>query len=87
MDKVLRSWFKVWTIITIVHKLQSIVDFDKVAVLDAGKLVEFGVPRELLQQDSIFRGMYESTSGRKQHDEHEKGHGDDGCDTRNLHHS
>ncbi|KAH8600771.1 hypothetical protein B0O99DRAFT_288710 [Bisporella sp. PMI_857] len=53
------------TIITIAHRLQTIVDYDKVLVLDKGSVVEYGHPHELLKKegkDAIFRGMCE-TSG------------------------
>jgi len=55
------------TIITIAHRLQTIVDYDKVLVLDKGEVVEFGHPWELLKKEekdegAVFRGMCE-TSG------------------------
>jgi ATP-binding cassette, subfamily C (CFTR/MRP), member 1 len=62
IDKVLRSWFKDWTVIAIAHKLDSILDYDGVAVLDDGTLIEYGVPRKLLEQDSSFRKLYEAAT-------------------------
>ena len=48
------------TIITIAHRLQTIIDYDKVLVLDKGRLVEFDSPWELIaREESIFRGMCE----------------------------
>ncbi|OWO99771.1 hypothetical protein B2J93_6826 [Marssonina coronariae] len=50
------------TIITIAHRLQTIVDYDKVLVLDKGSVVEFGHPYELLKKggkDAVFKGMCE----------------------------
>ncbi|KAL8647541.1 MAG: hypothetical protein Q9210_005497 [Variospora velana] len=48
------------TIITIAHRLQTIVDYDKVLVLDKGKLMEYGAPWELISQEGgIFQGMCE----------------------------
>ena len=48
------------TIITIAHRLQTIVDYDKILVLDKGRRVEFDAPWELLKsENSIFRGMCE----------------------------
>ncbi|RFU80509.1 abc transporter [Trichoderma arundinaceum] len=59
IDNVVRTWFKEWTILAIAHKLDAILDYDKVAVLDAGRLMEFDSPRKLLsQRDSIFRDLY-----------------------------
>ncbi|KAK3370347.1 hypothetical protein B0H63DRAFT_422131 [Podospora didyma] len=51
------------TIITIAHRLQTIVDYDKVLVLDKGQVVEYGHPWELIKKEGgSFRGMCE-TSG------------------------
>lgn len=51
------------TIITIAHRLQTIVDYDKVLVLDKGEVVEYGHPHDLLKkEDGVFRSMCE-TSG------------------------
>ncbi|KAI4256442.1 MAG: hypothetical protein L6R42_006221 [Xanthoria sp. 1 TBL-2021] len=48
------------TIITIAHRLQTIIDYDKVLVLDKGKVVEYDAPWELITQgDGIFQGMCE----------------------------
>jgi ABC-type multidrug transport system fused ATPase/permease subunit len=50
------------TIITIAHRLQTVVDYDKVLVLDRGQVVEYGHPHKLLKkggQDAVFRGMCE----------------------------
>ncbi|KAL8716022.1 MAG: hypothetical protein Q9225_006295 [Loekoesia sp. 1 TL-2023] len=48
------------TIITIAHRLQTIIDYDKVLVLEKGKLVEYGAPWDLIVQDGgIFQGMCE----------------------------
>ncbi|KAL4784201.1 hypothetical protein BJX76DRAFT_232079 [Aspergillus varians] len=46
------------TIITIAHRLQTIIDYDKVLVLDHGRVVEFDHPWTLVnKEDGIFRGM------------------------------
>lgn len=62
IDEVLRSWFQGWTVIAIAHKLESIVDFDRVAVVDAGELIEYGRPKELLERNSAFKALYERSS-------------------------
>lgn len=50
------------TTITIAHRLQTIIDYDKVLVLDKGEVIEFGDPFDLVSQDGgIFRGMCEMT--------------------------
>ena len=48
------------TIITIAHRLQTIIDYDKVLVLDKGKVIEYDAPWELISREGgIFRGMCE----------------------------
>ncbi|KAJ3191281.1 Multidrug resistance-associated protein 4 [Irineochytrium annulatum] len=42
--------FATSTVLTIAHRLQTIIDFDFVLVLDAGKVVEFGTPHSLLEK-------------------------------------
>lgn len=46
------------TTITIAHRLQTIIDYDKVLVLDKGELIEFGNPWDLIRMENgIFKGM------------------------------
>lgn len=48
------------TIITIAHRLQTIIDYDKVLVLDKGEVIEYDSPWSLLSNEkSIFYGMCE----------------------------
>jgi ABC-type multidrug transport system fused ATPase/permease subunit len=50
------------TIITIAHRLQTIIDYDKVLVLDHGRVVEFDHPWTLInKEDGSFRGMCENS--------------------------
>lgn len=51
------------TTITIAHRLQTIIDYDKVLVLDKGEVIEYGHPYDLVRKDGgSFRSMCE-TSG------------------------
>ncbi|KAJ2618159.1 hypothetical protein EV177_000195 [Coemansia sp. RSA 1804] len=55
------------TILCIAHRLRTIIDYDRVLVLDKGKVAEFDTPKSLLQKrDGIFRGMCEK-SGEIEH--------------------
>lgn len=46
------------TVITIAHRLQTIVDYDKVLVLDKGEVVEYAHPWELINKENgTFRSM------------------------------
>ena len=42
------------TIISVAHRLNTIIDYDNIAVLHDGRCVEFGSPNDLLQDDSGF---------------------------------
>ncbi|KAG1838637.1 P-loop containing nucleoside triphosphate hydrolase protein [Suillus subalutaceus] len=50
--------FRDVTILTIAHRLNTIMESDRVLVLDAGKIAEFDTPKELLEnKGSMFRSM------------------------------
>lgn len=59
MDKLIELEFAGQTTISIMHNLESIVNYDKVAVLDKGSLIEFDTPRALLERPSMFLELYE----------------------------
>lgn len=68
IDDVVQTWFQDRTVISIAHKLDSILEFDKVAVLDSGDLVEFDSPRALLSRDSVFRELYDRSPHKRNTD-------------------
>ncbi|KAK9448070.1 P-loop containing nucleoside triphosphate hydrolase protein [Limtongia smithiae] len=62
IQETIRKEFAATTILTIAHRLRSIIDYDKILVLDAGLIKEYEAPHVLLQQpDSIFRSMCASS--------------------------
>ena len=52
IQKVIRKVFKGCTVITIAHRITTILDFDMVMVLDQGQVIEYGVPSQLLRNPS-----------------------------------
>jgi ATP-binding cassette subfamily B protein len=46
------------TVIAIAHRLSTLNSFDRIVVLDRGKIVEDGPPRELLQRKGVYSRMY-----------------------------
>ena len=53
------------TLLVIAHRLSTIADFDRIVVMDAGKAVEFGSPRELMKiEDGMFRNLVEDSGER-----------------------
>lgn len=49
IQKTIREEFSSAIVITIAHRLKTIMDYDRVLVLDDGKIVEFGQPGELFK--------------------------------------
>ncbi|VDO16698.1 unnamed protein product [Rodentolepis nana] len=63
IQQAVRTEFADSTVLTIAHRLNTILDYDRIMVLDAGQLVEIGSPSELASRpDSIFRGMLKESN-------------------------
>ncbi|PNH37816.1 hypothetical protein VD0004_g8985 [Verticillium dahliae] len=45
------------TIITVAHRINTILDSDRVVVLDKGEVVEFDSPKALLKKQGVFYGL------------------------------
>ncbi|KAG7123699.1 Oligomycin resistance ATP-dependent permease YOR1 like protein [Verticillium longisporum] len=45
------------TLIAIAHRLRTVLLYDRVCVMDQGRIVELGPPLELWKQAGVFRGM------------------------------
>jgi ATP-binding cassette, subfamily C (CFTR/MRP), member 1 len=61
MQAIIRKEFKDCTVISVAHRLNTIVDFERVVVLGKGEIVEVGEPQELLRMEgSRFKALYES---------------------------
>ncbi|RKP25263.1 P-loop containing nucleoside triphosphate hydrolase protein [Syncephalis pseudoplumigaleata] len=60
IQQTIRQEFSQATLLCIAHRLRTIIDYDKVLVMDAGRLVEYDAPSTLIQQpDSLFRQLCE----------------------------
>ena len=46
--------FKDRTIITIAHRINTILDSDRIVVLDHGRVAEFDTPSSLVQKKGLF---------------------------------
>ncbi|KMQ86379.1 multidrug resistance-associated protein 4-like protein [Lasius niger] len=62
----IRSNFRDCTVITIAHRLNTIIDSDRIIVMENGFIVEFGYPYELLHDkpDGYFKQMVEKTGNQ-----------------------
>ncbi|KAJ3445264.1 multidrug-resistance like protein 1 isoform i [Anaeramoeba flamelloides] len=62
IQKTIRKQFKNCTMITIAHRLNTIMDSDRIMCLSNGKLAEFDTPGNLLKKkDGIFTHLIEKT--------------------------
>ncbi|XP_063691934.1 ATP-binding cassette sub-family C member 4-like [Bolinopsis microptera] len=62
IQQTLRQKFSDCTVLTIAHRINTIIDSHRVMVIDAGRLVEFDKPAVLLQRpDSIFYDLVKET--------------------------
>lgn len=65
VQRVLRTEFADRTVITIAHRLDTIIDSDRILVLDAGRVAEFASPHELLNRPgSIFGDLCRQTGAQ-----------------------
>ncbi|GFT16638.1 multidrug resistance-associated protein 1 [Trichonephila clavipes] len=59
----IRTAFNNHTVITIAHRLNTIIDYDKIVVMDNGTIVEVGSPEYLLKDtESLFYQMSKDSS-------------------------
>ncbi len=58
IQSTIRKEFAGCTVLTIAHRLNTIMDYDKIMVLDKGRLVEFAPPQQLLDDaTTVFHSM------------------------------
>uniref|UniRef100_A0A8C7QZ85 Cystic fibrosis transmembrane conductance regulator n=1 Tax=Oncorhynchus mykiss TaxID=8022 RepID=A0A8C7QZ85_ONCMY len=66
IQKTIRDKFRECTVLTIAHRLNTIIDSDRILVLDAGQIHAYDEPHTLLQNhDGIFFKMVQQT-GRQE---------------------
>ena len=65
IQEVIRHKFKDSTVLTIAHRLNTIMDYDKVLILDGGRMVEFDKPEMLIQNGGIFAELVKNSYARK----------------------
>ena len=61
IQKVLNELLSNCTVITIAHKIKTIINYDKIIVLEKGKIKEFDSPKNLIENDSLFNKEFYSS--------------------------
>jgi ABC-type multidrug transport system fused ATPase/permease subunit len=58
IQKIIREEFVEKTILTIAHRIDTIIDYDKILVVDSGEIIEFASPKDLfLSEKSYFKNL------------------------------
>jgi ATP-binding cassette, subfamily C (CFTR/MRP), member 1 len=61
IQKMIRTKFADCTVLTIAHRLNTIIDSTKVLVMDAGRVAEFDNPEKLLEdKGGMFRSLWDN---------------------------
>lgn len=60
IQSVIRQRFADCTVITIAHRLDTVIDSDAILVMDDGKVLEYGPPQELLASASDAEGSFKA---------------------------
>jgi len=47
-------------VITVAHRLDTVLGYDKILVLDAGEPVEMGAPDDLLKRPGYLRRLFDA---------------------------
>lgn len=51
MQRIIRSEFQAYTVVAVAHRLETVLDFDRVLIMEGGSIVEEGNPRILSEEE------------------------------------
>lgn len=51
------------TVVSVLHRLETAVKYNKILVLDAGKILDFGTPDEVIQRCELFSAFRGKENG------------------------
>ncbi len=60
IQRALKNLIQGRTVIAVAHRLSTISSFDRIIMLNDGRIVEDGTPKELLEQDGLFRSLWQT---------------------------
>ncbi|KAJ9214480.1 hypothetical protein DTO166G4_3884 [Paecilomyces variotii] len=66
IQRTILDGFRGKTLLCIAHRLKTIIGYDRICVIDQGRVGEVGTPLELFDQGGVFWGMCERSSIRRE---------------------
>ena len=57
IQRTIQTSFSSCTVLTIAHRINTVMDYDKVLVLEAGQVVECDTPEGLIKAGGLFADM------------------------------
>lgn len=67
IQRTMASAFRGKTLLCIAHRLRTIINYDRICVMDKGRIAEIGTPMQLFEMEGgIFRGMCERSGIRSE---------------------
>ncbi|KAL7621968.1 hypothetical protein AAE478_007469 [Parahypoxylon ruwenzoriense] len=64
MQEVIRAEFREYTVVAVSHRLDMVMDYDRVVVMDKGEIIEVGNPAQLVEKPGTRFGELWSLSGK-----------------------
>ncbi|KAJ2807848.1 Multidrug resistance-associated protein 1, partial [Coemansia furcata] len=61
VQELIRKEFSDCTVLTIAHRLDTIMNSDRIVVMDKGTIAEIGTPQELLSRDGMFAQLVKTS--------------------------
>ena len=66
IQRTIATGFKGKTLLCIAHRLKTIINYDRICVMDQGRIVELDKPLKLWEEGGIFRGMCDRSGIRRE---------------------
>ncbi|KAJ2448086.1 hypothetical protein GGI03_007284 [Coemansia sp. RSA 2337] len=61
VQELIRKEFSDCTVLTIAHRLETIMNSDRIIVMDKGTIAEIGTPQELVAKDGMFAQLVKTS--------------------------
>ncbi|KAJ1849327.1 hypothetical protein LPJ70_000539, partial [Coemansia sp. RSA 2708] len=62
IQRLIRDEFQDSTVLTIAHRLETVMGSDRIVVMDKGRIVEVGKPDELIEKGGYFAELVQTSS-------------------------